>query len=169
MAYHDDVKHYFEKSDTDERIEYQKSDAPNLASGSFMEKWPVGIRWVLFLPAAILTAFLAQAVFYLLQTSFEGIQEGSLFHGLINLARTAIMFGVFVYVGAFVAPRHQFVVSIILLVLATIFASLILWSVLLLRGSTGYQGVDQLYYLLHILIGLTASGIVVYNIKEELE
>ena len=89
----------------------------DIADGSFITKWPTWLRWVLFLPASFIMAVVA-SVPYLLMVNISGFMfgfsSGGFFYQLIS---SCILGGGFVYAGSWVAPKHQFEISLFLLVL----------------------------------------------------
>ena len=98
-------------------LEEDKYRDVDLASRNFVSKWPVWLRWVLFIPAGILMAFVASFAYGIF------IFLGSLFYNPApttwwsEILRSAIFSAAFVYVGAFVAPKNQFMISIVMLVI----------------------------------------------------
>lgn len=67
----------------------------------------------------------------------------------------------FIYCGAWMAPKHQFIVSIVLIVLLTIFA-----TVSFLFTFSDYSSIGTFEYLVHGIILLITGGYVVFSLKE---
>lgn len=131
-------------------MDQSKSFSTDLAIGSFIEKWPVWIRWLLFLPAAVI----APIVFFALQSFFAG-NDGGIW---IQIVGDAIYGGGFVLVGAAVAPRKQFLIALILLVIISILGFLLL----LLNFTT--QTTNSVLMFIHVLVLIGAGVYVVYTI-----
>src|SRR3989344_2654131 len=96
----------------DEKIEY------DFAEGSFLSRWPIWLRWLCFLPAALIVPLLITIVQNITTSWYLGIEGRSFW---MELASDFILGGGFVAVGAMVAPKSQFLISIILLVILSIF------------------------------------------------
>jgi hypothetical protein len=85
----------------------------DLADGTFVEHWPAWLRWLLFLPAAVV----GPLVFVVIQTLFASwyLDLGpNAFY--FNMLRGAIYGAGFVLVGATVAPKSQRAIALGLLV-----------------------------------------------------
>ena len=76
----------------------------DLAQGSFIEKWPTWLRWLLFIPSAIIVPALFLIIQIIFQTWFLDIGEKAF---LLVLMRGVIYGGGFIFVGTFVAPKNQ--------------------------------------------------------------
>jgi hypothetical protein len=101
---------------------------------AFLEKIPSWLRWILFLPLALIAYFLCLSVFLLV--IFQSTGEGLLWQGfLLVLAKGPSTF-VFVWVGARVAPRAQFKISISLAVLFGLFSLFVIGDIYLELEST---------------------------------
>lgn len=125
----------------------------DLAEGSFLVKWPSWIRWLLFLPAALIVPI----VFYLIQSFFTNwyLDIGPNAFYLVIL-RGVIYGAGFVYVGSLVAPNHQKVVAIILLILLSmIYGASIFYSVI-----TKAQFTD----IVESVLTLISGGYITYSI-----
>lgn len=132
----------------------------DLAQSTFVEKLPDWLRWLIFLPAAIVVPI----VFSIIQGFTQKIfLEPGVNYFLIDLVGDFIIGGGFVFVGSFVAPTKQFLISIILLTLLT----LISFSIYLLNSST--LTTAPLIMLIHGIV-MVGSGIyIVYTIHKEEE
>lgn len=135
----------------------------DIAKGTFIASWPKWIRWILFLPTAIIGSVAASIAFKVIYTLLGFLSNYGPSNFFIDLTSSAVMGAVFVYGGGWMAPRYQFVVSIFLLVLITLFSAFDFLLTLLPSSSVG-PGLMAL----HILVILLAAGGVVYHFKEEL-
>lgn len=139
-------------------------DVPtDIASEHFVGRWPAWLRWILFLPTAIAGSLIASILYNIL------IVFGGFFYGtdisdgyVFKLTSSAILGGVFVYAGAFIAPRHQFAVSILLLVLLTL-----ILGFLFLLSFLPLSSVGPINYAVNALASLIAGGYVVYIFNEK--
>ncbi len=136
----------------------------DIANGSFLAKWPTWLRWVLFIPAAGVGAVIASilySIFFWLQSNVLGIEHATFFTDLI---KSAVFSLGFVYFGAYMAPRYQFIVSIFLLI---IFAMVLGISVLL--SFSEYSSVSPFKTIIHVIVSLIVGGCTAFNIKSETE
>lgn len=134
----------------------QEAVKSDLARGTFLEKWPNWLRWLLFLPAALLVPFLVSTLYIISTTWFLGIGPNAFF---INLVRGVFTGAGFVFVGAAVAPRYQKIVSLILLVLMGMMTGLSLLSI--------FMGQTTLNEALEFFVTLVAAGYATYAIFQE--
>lgn len=138
----------------------------DLAQGSFIEKLPSWLRWLLFLPAALVVPILFSTVQRILFQLFilpnTPIFIGAnIFNFILDLMGDFILGGGFVYIGAFVAPAKQFLISIILLTLL----SIVLFFSFILNLST--LSTTPLIMLIHVITGISTGIYIVYTIHED--
>jgi len=133
----------------------------DIAVGHFIESWPAWLRWLLFLPASFLGAVVA-SVLYLIITAIAGFFVGFDGEFITQLISSAVLGGMFIYAGAWMAPHHQFAVSIFLLVLLTMVSTLVFLFSFSPLSSNGpiLQGI-------HTLVVLIMGGAVVFHVKNE--
>ena len=88
------------------------------------EKFLIALRWLFFLPASILGAWLAYIIAYWLETSVTsgGILTNmeNLWNYCINIVSHALMGAVYMYIGYFMVPSHQKVVGLCMFGLACV-------------------------------------------------
>lgn len=129
----------------------------DFAQNTFIAKMPQWIRWVLILPAAAVASILIPIIWALLQRIFMGES----FLDFVYLYAQSFFMGVlFVYVGSIVAPKRQFVVSLILLLLITIF------GVLMFMGNFVTNTASSFSMLIHALLIIIGGSVIVYKIHE---
>jgi hypothetical protein len=138
--------------------ELNSLDKNDYAKGSFLEKWPSWLRWILFIPAAIFVPILVSIIQTLSTTLYTGIEPDSF---LMTLGKDFITGGGFVFIGAFVAPKGQFLVSLLLLVVLSIISVVSFLSNLI---TYTYQ---PLIMLIHCLVALGAGIYVVHYFYKE--
>lgn len=140
----------------------EHSYGADLAEGTFLKKWPEWVRWAFFIPAAAIFSFIGVALYRLI-TAISNVDgySGSI---LFEIVSSAILGALFVYIGSLVAPRHQFIVSVVLLIIVTIFAVISFLFGLLPGADTG--PVLTAIYDVAMLIG---SVIVVVWVKNEVK
>jgi hypothetical protein len=104
-------------------LEMQGSD---LAKDTFLEKWPNWLRWVLFLPSTMTVSVLAVLLFSFFVAIFDRYDlPGTIFHDITS----SLLFGaIFIYIGSIMAPKKQFIVSLILMIIISIYAGLSFFS-----------------------------------------
>jgi len=99
---------------------------------AFLEKIPSWLRWILFLPLAIFAYYFVHVlVSVLVGVLVDAIipTRGGLFWQIFPWTFGEVLATfVFVWVGAKVAPRAQFQISIKLVVLCSLYHGLVLWG-----------------------------------------
>jgi hypothetical protein len=131
----------------------------DLASDSFIENWPHWLRWILFIPAAVIGAMLVSILWGLFALMGSEGFERSLW---TEEAQNFILGAAFVFIGAATAPKNQFVVGLILLIVAVIIGTLT--STLSFMNET-----DRSFglVLLDCIVLVAGGAIVLYYIHEE--
>lgn len=131
----------------------------------FLENIPVWLRWILFLPVAFVAFSLAYPI----------IKIGNLilsfgeFEGLLGQAFLSALAGgwsgfVFVWVGAKVAPKAQFVVSIILAIIIALLGGMSIMARLYLGDASSVSWIELLVSLVAGLVGAIGAC---YSFYEE--
>ncbi len=135
----------------------------DIAKGSFVSKLPLWLRWVLFLPASAAGSLLIAGLFMLFVSLGVNTSSGTLDGGWYRLLQSALFGGLFVYIGAFTAPKYQLAVGIALLIIAIILIS-VLSTLIVVTGtqSTWYQ-------ILHSASLLIGGGAALYSVYDQLK
>lgn len=139
----------------------------DLSNKYFYARWPHWLRWTLFLPTAVLGCVIVPVLFNIAIAIFIHPENNSLNHGWYYLISSAILGVAFVGIAAYVAPRKQFEVGLIMLIILSIAIGM-LWA----RGDDiGYfhQTKDMLYYSLHDLASVVAGVVTLFAIKAEIQ
>lgn len=126
----------------------------DLAKDTFLKKWPVWLRWVLFLPSAIVVPVL----FLLIQTLLHNDENGSLW---LVIIRGIIYGGGFVLVGSAVAPKYQKAVALVLMILVAMVFGIGIFSSFMMGASK--MGIVE------GIITILSGGIATYYVFEELK
>lgn len=86
------------------------------------KKLLIALRWLFFLPASILGAWLAYIIFYWLNKSASGFITNMdvLWNYGIGIVSHAIMGAVYMYIGYFMVPSHQKVIGLCMFGLACV-------------------------------------------------
>lgn len=95
----------------------------DLAGGTFVEHWPNWLRWVLFIPSAVIGSVIAVIIIGIINwisMRYVGANETGWWYQLFQLAQSFMLGLFFVLFGSTVIPRGQFVASIILMIISTI-------------------------------------------------
>lgn len=126
----------------------------DLAEGTFVKKFPIWLRWILFIPSAFIVPIIIQAIGRISAVNYGGMSSESFFLDLYG--DFVLGFGITI-IGALVAPKNQFIISIILLV----FLSIILIGPFISPYSFTMWGITT---FTHALITLIAAIISVYEL-----
>lgn len=130
-----------------------------------LEKIPSWLRWILFLPAGLIIFFLAYPII-MMGNYFFSMGHFENYWGRLFLVALAGGWSAFllVWVGARVAPRAQFLVSIILAVLYGVIVGFGLMGGLILRdrGSSSLTEV-----VISCVAGLIGSIVACYSFYEK--
>jgi hypothetical protein len=133
----------------------------DIAKDNWVGSWPRVLRWATFLPLAILGSMLLSVLFLLIVSLSTSIEPGTLDGGWYRVVQSILIGGLFVYIGAYIAPRHQFAVGIVMLVLITFILTF-------LYTFSMYAGTGSSWYLLlHLLASLVGGGGALYGIYGE--
>lgn len=103
----------------------------DMAEGTFLVSWPKWVRWTLFLPSAIL----APILFFLIQNIFGGYAGLDSNSFLLILSRSIIYGGGFVFAGSVVAPAHQKIIALLLLIIVAMISGMGLLSAIITSSS----------------------------------
>jgi len=124
----------------------------NIAKRTFMGKIPDWLRWILFVPLAFLIPLLFVMISNIFMKSYAGISPDSF---LYQLYSDIFWGGGVIVVGSAIAPRKHFIISLLLLVLCSLFVlgPYLLPDTLLEHGFPG---------LLHGIITTCSAMIAVY-------
>ncbi len=134
----------------------------DLAEGQFIMNWPKWLRWILFMPTAVLGSILS-GVLYLLLTNVSGFMFGFTSEGYWwQLVSSGIMGFLFVYLGTWMAPNFQEIVSLLLLVLLVVIAALMTILSLSVETTFGLIG-----YFILIIVMVSSALYAVYVIRED--
>jgi hypothetical protein len=132
----------------------------DLAQGTFVSHWPNWLRWVLVLPTSLIGCVVLSTM-YLLIVSLSGFMMGYSSDGFWwQLMSSMIIGGSFVYLGAFMSPRYQFVVAIFLLVILSIIA-----TILFTFSFSAYSSIGPIEYGIHTLAILLAGIYAIFSVK----
>lgn len=128
----------------------------DLATNTFVEKWPTWLRWVLFILAAVIVPLLIQAIGRVMTMNYLGIGSDSF---ILEIYSDLVIGCGVVAIGATVAPKNQFLIAVILLVFVAILAI----GPLLSPGAVAYWGAIT---LLHAILTVGAGIATVYQLHE---
>lgn len=131
----------------------------------FLNRIPNWLRWIFSLPAALLALFISYPlIIFLNKITMIGIGEGFLTDLVILILANLWSAAAFIWVGAIVAPRHNFIVSIIF----AVFYSFILGASFFAKFSLGAKSsVSWVEMTITVVAGLVAAVGVVYHFYEK--
>lgn len=139
----------------------------DIARNNFIHNWPPLVRWLLFIPAALVIPIIVSFAFDF-GTNFavnRFLDPGAFNYDFAMWVRqctkAVMVFGAFVFVGAFFAPKHQLVVGLAFLIITIVIVSMILTVGLM--SQTGL--VDLFAFFISALVG---SGFALYTINNML-
>lgn len=133
----------------------------DIAAGNWISRWPTSLRWILFFPLALAGSILLSIIFLLIVSLGTDIDTGSLNGGWYRLVQSALVGGLFVYIGAYVAPKLQFAIGVSMLVIVTLLLTFI-FTLSMVNGSENWW-----YLFLHLIAGLAGGGVSLYAIYDE--
>lgn len=94
----------------------------DISKDSFIRRWPHWVRWILVLPAAVIGGALVAGLFGLLNIFNVDLKAGDIW---FQEVQNFLLGGAFVFLGAATAPRSQFVIGLLLLIIVVAFSSLL--------------------------------------------
>lgn len=132
----------------------EELNAPN-----FITKLPDLIRWIIFLPSALIAMMIVSGLNKLITSNYLGIDPESFW---INAYISYLSSAIFIYVGAVGAPKKQFIVSIVLSMLFSVIIGISIVS-----NFTTHTN-SMLEQLIYSILSLAGVGSVLYAIHKEL-
>lgn len=129
----------------------------DLAEDTFLGKWSDWIRWVIFLPSAIIAPVLYFLFQSLMTSWFLDIGPDAFYLVIIR----GISYGAgFVIVGSIVAPYYQKVVALILMIFVAMIVGIGIYSAVLIKAPI----ID----FIESLIMLVSAGFATYYVFQEI-
>lgn len=130
------------------------------------KKIPNWLRWILFIPAALLALFVSYPIISVVNKIAPiGLGEGFILDiGILVLANlwSAVAF---IWVGSIVAPKNNFIISIILSVIYGFMLGASFFAKLMLRENSGVSWIEM---IITIITGIIAAvGVVCYFYEKE--
>lgn len=141
--------------------EKTQSQAVDIAAGSWLEKWPAWLRWILFFPAAVIVSLIASTLFLFVVSLMGYAKEGTLDGSWYRLMQSGLLGALLVYIGSYVAPKYQFAIGIGLLVVASVLMT-ILMTLIVVFSTEGTLG-----SLAHVITVLIGASIALYTIYQQ--
>ncbi len=132
----------------------------------FLEKIPDWLRWILFIPAAPLALFVSYPIISVVnKIAVIGLGEGFILDiGILVLANfwSAVAF---IWVGSIVAPKNNFIISIILSVIYGFILGVSFFAKLMLGENSSVSWIEM---IITIITGIIAAvGVVRYFYGKE--
>jgi hypothetical protein len=122
---------------------------------NILQKIPDWLRWILFVPAALLALFVSYPLITIInRISAIGIGEGFILDiGILILANlwSAVAF---IWVGSIVAPKNNFIISIILSVIYGCMLGTSFFAKFLLGENSGVSWIEM---IITIITGIIAA------------
>lgn len=127
---------------------------------------PPLLRWLLFLPLALLGAVVGSVLFILLNAvSGVDIDVGSFEGGWLRFAQSGILGFLFVFIGGAIIPRYQLIASGILIIILTVILTFLFTLGFVSEiDSTWYQ----VGHLITSIVGGVAAIFVLYDMIDNL-
>mgnify|MGYP001584426454 CR=1 FL=1 len=104
---------------------FELNNKKDLADGTFVKKIPAWLRWLLFLPSAIIVPLMFLILQSLFSNWFLDVGKNAFY---FNFLRGVVYGTGFIYIGALVAPRKQKLIALILLVFTSMVCGVALLS-----------------------------------------
>ena len=132
----------------------------------FLEKIPDWLRWILFIPAALLALFVSYPIITIVnKITMIGLGEGFILDiGILVLANlwSAVAF---IWVGSIVAPKNNFIISIILSVIYGFMLGTSFFAKFMLGENSSVSWIEM---IISIITGIIAAvGVVRYFYVKE--
>lgn len=132
----------------------------------FLEKIPDWLRWILFIPAALLALFVSYPIIAIVnRITTIGIGEGFILDiGILVLANlwSAVAF---IWVGSIVAPKNNFIISIIFSVIYGFMLGASFFAKFMLGENSSVSWIEM---IITIITGIIAAvGVVRYFYEKE--
>ncbi len=132
----------------------------------FLEKIPDWLRWILFIPVALLALFVSYPIISVVnKITMIGLGKGFIIDiGILVFANlwSAVAF---IWVGSIVAPKNNFIISIILSVIYGFMLGASFFTKLMLRENSSVSWIEM---IITIITGIIAAvGVVRYFYKKE--
>jgi len=131
-----------------------------------LNKLPNWLRWILFIPAAFLALFVSYPVItFINRITIIGFGEGLFVNiGILILANlwSAVAF---IWVGSIVAPKNNFIVSIVLSIIYGFMLGASFFAKLILGESSSVSWLEMIIFIITGIIA--AVGVVRYFYEKE--
>lgn len=98
-----------------------ESKEVDLGAGTFLEKWPIWLRWLLFLPASIIAPLIFLIIQSITTQWYLGLGPDAF---AFNLIRGVAYGAGTIVVGAMVAPKKQRIVALCYLVIISMISGI---------------------------------------------
>ena len=128
---------------------------------NILQKIPDWLRWILFVPAALLAQFISYPLITILnRISMIGFGESIILDIGVLIFANLWSVVAFIWVGSIVAPKYNFIVSIVLSVIYGFMLGVSLFAKFLLGENTGVSWIEM---IITIVTGIIAAvGVVRY-------
>ncbi len=91
----------------------------DLAEDTFLRTWPTWVRWLLFLPSAVVVPLVVIGLMNIV-SAVAGSSDADTLDLWAHLGSAAVLGASLVMIAAYVAPARQFEVALVMLVLTTL-------------------------------------------------
>lgn len=120
---------------------------------NWLDKIPYWLRWILFIPVAVLAAVLSYPIIVLLNVLLSPFGNNILSKYIVILIGSVFKGFVFVWTGAVFAPRNQFVISIILMIIVGILIGILILSKIFYSDIMNRPWLEALSAYLSVMVG----------------
>ena len=132
----------------------------------FLEKIPDWLRWILFIPAALLALFVSYPIITIVnKITMIGFGEGFILDILILVLANLWSAVAFIWIGSIVAPKNNFIISIILSMIYGFMLGVSFFAKFMLGENSSVSYIEM---IITIITGIIAAvGVIRYFYEKE--
>jgi len=132
----------------------------------FLDKIPDWLRWILFIPAALLALFISYPIITIVnKITMIGFGEGFILDILILVLANLWSAVAFIWIGSIVAPKNNFIISIILSMIYGFMLGASFFAKFMLGENSSVSYIEM---IVTIITGIIAAvGVIRYFYEKE--
>ena len=132
----------------------------------FLDKIPDWLRWILFIPAALLALFISYPIITIVnKITMIGFGEGFILDILILVLANLWSAVAFIWIGSIVAPKNNFIISIILSMIYGFMLGASFFAKFMLGENSSVSYIEMIITIITGIIA--AAGVIRYFYEKE--